>query len=66
MDTALVQSALLTAVRVSAFALLCRGGWMLYSYNFEETEPAQDLSLERVGLLVLFALLWSALEGLAR
>ncbi len=66
MDTGLVQSAFLTVVRVSAFALLCWGGWMLYTYNFEETEPAQDLSLERVGFVVLFALLWAALEGLAR
>lgn len=66
MDTGLVQSAILSVVRISAFAVLCWGGWMLYSYNFEETEPAQDLSSERVGLLVLFALLWSALEGLAR
>jgi len=67
MDTGSVLGALVTLVRIAAFALLCWGGWLCFTYNLESTgKPAHWLDLERAGSFVLFALLWATFEGLAR
>ncbi len=67
MDTGLMLGVLLALVRFAAFALLCWGGWLCFTHNLESAEkPAHGLGPERVGLIVLLALLWATFEGLAR
>ena len=67
MDLGTLWNVFLTVVRVGLFAFLCWGGWLTYTGGSEphEDQPA-GAGFERVGFLVLFAMLWASFEGVVR